>query len=294
MKGAQMKKLLLPLGVMMAVAAILVAVVVRGDGSAPATDTSQTTPRAEEVRRQTVTVRADGSGVTADEDHLAPGFVTVRLEPHEGDHSMQFLRLEDGVNLDQVIEAMASDDFEAVTDISELLGGFVAPSEDQIYDLTIDLEPGTYGLVDFGGERKPNFLKGFVTSFVVDDTERHPASAPEAVATIALEDFAIDSPEVLTPGTILVQNVGATVHELNFMRFDEGKGIDDFDAYVESQGRGRPPGEEVTGIATTEPGVSLYVDLPFEPGDYIAACFTADKHNPPHVALGMYGGFSVN
>lgn len=286
-----MRKTLLSIGILMAAGAVLVGLL---GGARDSKETAATSQPQAEVQRQVLTVRADKTGVETDKDHLATGFVTVRLQPHDGDHSMQLMRLKDGVSLDQVIEAMASDDFEQVQNVSELLGGFVAPREGQTYDLTIDLDPGNYGLVDFGGTRKPNFLKGFATSFIVDAGERHPGSAPESVATITLDDFEIDGPEILPAGTVEVRNAGATIHELNFGKLNAGKGMSDFVRYVEKEGRGQPPVEETTGVATTAPDTTVYVDLPFESGDYVAICFTADKHGPPHVALGMYAGFAVD
>jgi hypothetical protein len=159
--------------------------------------------------------------------------------------------------------------------------------------MAIRLRPGTYAMLDFGGDRKPNFLRGMLSSFEVVSEGGVKTSPPPSDGEIVMTEFSIDLPEGFTGrGTYAVHNDGALFHELNLGTFPEGI---DVAAEIEKAAKtGRSKGKEVTGLWVMAPGTTIYFDLDLPAGNYVALCLLPDPpEQGPHALKRMWSKFTV-
>lgn len=248
--------------------------------------------------RQLITVTADESSWnTTGATSLESGWVSIAFETlDEGSHGLALVRLASGVTMDRLVEFIQtpqSEDLNKLAELATLLGGFVGVSGPETNRMTIRLEPGSYGMLDFGGDKGPNFLEGMLTSFQVA-AEDAGNSPPASDGEIVMTEFSVDLPEGFAGrGTYLVRNDGALFHELNL-----GEVPQDVDLVAEVKktaktGRGKL--DEVTGLFGMAPGTNVYFDLDFSPGRYVALCLLPDPpEQGPHALRGMWTEFAVD
>jgi hypothetical protein len=105
-------------------------------------------------------------------------------------------------------------------------------------------------------------------------------------------------------GTMILQvmNNDTTGHEMNLLKLDNGKTIQDVKTFLH-QKKGPPPLNAKTygpapytyagGIQPIEPGLSNWVELNLAPGNYVAVCFVPEISGISHVDEGMIKEFTV-
>jgi hypothetical protein len=246
-----------------------------------------------QAKPQQVTVTADDAGwKTVGTQDLRAGWVTFTFETREGeaDHGMQLVRFKNGGTIEQLLEA----EDEEFLEMAEPIGGFVGVTGAERHTLTIHLDAGSYGMIDFGGtdEGGPNFLRGMTASFEVAPGDGTIGSRPNSDGEIVMTEFAIDLPEGFTgQGTYLVRNAGALLHELNIGRLSPGADLEEEIRQHAETGRGRLT--EVPGLAVISPGKEAYLELDLASGSYAFACFISMGSEPPHALQGMYAPVTV-
>jgi uncharacterized cupredoxin-like copper-binding protein len=228
-------------------------------------------------------------------DTLPAGRVTVTFR-NEGQeiHHAQFVRLNDGVTMNQYAAALTQGP-EAAAALGTDAGGPGAVSPGKSTTITQDLATGTYVMLCFisGADGAPHVTKGMVHPFQVSGTAPAAAEQPSD-GEVILGDFTILLPAMKSgTNTLSVTNAGRFSHEVVFARLTDGATFADAEPFL--RGEGPPPSlEALGGTVGMAPGqrVSVTVDLP--PGDYLALCFIPDTTSGrPHVHLGMWATFTV-
>ena len=148
--------------------------------------------------------------------------------------------------------------------------------------MTVLLDPGSYAMMDFGGDDGPNFLRGMTASFDVVEGDGQAGVRPKSDGEIVMSEFAVAVPDGFTGnGTYRVRNAGGLLHELNDRPFpSRGRPGDE---EIRSSRRDRREGAcmEVPGLWLLGPGEEAYLELDLEPGSYAFACFIADPMDQP-------------
>jgi hypothetical protein len=239
-----------------------------------------------------VTITAGDSWETTGLDALKAGWVTITFNTLEGpgDHGLEVVRFKQDVSIEQLL---ATEDPGEFLEMAELLGGFVGIRGAESHTLTLRLEAGSYGIVDFGeSEQGPNFARGMTANFEIAPSDEVAGAPPASDGEIVLTEFAIDLPEGFTGrGTYLVRNTGGLIHELNIGRVPPGVDVvEEIKRHAET-GRGRVT--EVPGLAMIGPGKEAYLELNLTQGPYVFACFFSGEPEGTHALKGMYTSFTV-
>jgi hypothetical protein len=249
-------------------------------------------PKAAAQSKQQVTITAGDRWETAGLDALEAGWVTITFNTLEGpgDHGLEVVRFKEDVSIE---ELLSTEDPEEFLRMAEPLGGFVGITGADTHTVTLRLEAGSYGMVDFGGtEEGPNFLRGMTANFEVAQGDGIAGVEPTSDGEIVMSEFAIDLPDGFTgQGTYLVRNTGGLIHELNIGRFPPG--IDVLKEIKRHAETGRGRGTEVTGLAMIGPGRDAYLELNLPQGSYAFACFFSGGSEGTHALKGMYTPFTV-
>lgn len=109
--------------------------------------------------------------------------------------------------------------------------------------------------------------------------------------TIVAADYRYEGPKVLTPGlhSIVLENVGAEPHHVQFARLNDGVTPDAFFGSLAEEGEAALRFVTLNGgVGMIPPGASAetLVDFPTE-GIYVLLCFLPTEDGVPHLALGM-------
>lgn len=270
---------------------LLVAVIVSACGLAAA---STLTPEAQIPQ---ITIKATDFAFEVPAQ-VPAGLVSVTLvndgkEPHHA----QFLRLNDGVTLEQ-FQAALQQDPEAIIPLITAAGGpgVVDPGQNQ--QVTVELTAGQYVLLCFvsGHDDMPHLAKGMMAAMEVVAGDDQP-DAPEikADATVKLVDFSFSLPSQIKAGQQVwkVINEGTQVHEFALIKVSADKSLEDVAAFMQSP-HGVPPFEAAGGFQAIDPGDSGWLTLDFQPGQYVALCHVPDSATGyTHIELGMVVPFSV-
>lgn len=198
-------------------------------------------------------------------------------------------RLNDGVTLDQLNEALAQPDPFAALGLLTLLGGASNTTDDR---LITDLQPGQHVFVSFAPDGPPAahpFTAG----------EASGATAPVPDVTVDLVDFNFAIPNEIESGPKVwqINNKGNQWHEMGIVKLGEGVTVDDVVAMLSSEEPtdGPPPFEEVAFWAPNSPGETGYVTWDLPPGTYTVICFLPDIAGDmtAHAAHGMVAELTV-
>lgn len=229
---------------------------------------------------------------------VAEGWVNVKLtnigaEPHH----LQFIRLNDGVTLEAFKAALAEGEGPALA-MGRQVGGVGALAPALSAEATLNLPAGEYAILCFipsAADGVAHHAKGMVQGLTV----RAPAAtteAPTTELTATLQDFTINMPDTIAAGlsTIRIVNNGPEPHELNFLRLEDGRTMDDLVAWL-TERSGPPPFAPVGGMNGLDSGQEGFVTFDFRPGTYVAICNIPSPTNQgtPHSALGMTLPISV-
>ena len=238
---------------------------------------------------QQVVVTADDWGwTTSGTGSLRTGWVSITFETLEGeaDHSLQLIRFKNRGTIERSLEA----DDEAFLEMAEPLGGFVGVTGAETLTMTVRLDAGSYGMIDFGGthEGGPNFLRGMTASFEVGVGGGTAGIQPDSDGEIVLREFAIDLPDDFTGrGTYLVRNGGALLHELDIGRLPAGADAGEEVRRQAETGQGSIA--ELPGLATLSPGAQAYFELDLSSRSYVFVCFIElPPDEEPHALKGMF------
>lgn len=116
-----------------------------------------------------------------------------------------------------------------------------------------------------------------------------PAGPQELVFTA--KDFAFTGPDSVAPGLTAIRfvNHGTQPHHLILGQLDDGKTLQDLQAFMQQNPTGEPPFISWRGAANAiEPGDSTGSTTNLVAGHYVMLCFIPDPaDNTPHVNKGM-------
>ncbi len=234
----------------------------------------------------------------ASPESVSAGWVRVILtnsgkEPHH----VQFLRLNDGVTVDQFETTLKQGEGPAMA-MTKQVGGVGAIHPGGTAKSVIDLPAGDYiilCLIPSPSDNTAHHAKGMIKSLKVEAGSSS-ASEPSAGLTVRLKDFTFDLPESLPVGslTVKVVNDGPEPHEFNILRLEEGKTLNDVMEFFKGAG-GPPPFAPVGGMNGLDAGATGYAELNLEPGIYVAICNipSPNAQGAPHFMMGMVKQFTA-
>jgi hypothetical protein len=242
-------------------------------------------------------------------DQLAPGYTTFTLNSdNETGSTLTIFRLKEGTSLEAFQTAMNNIDTafgteggDVATAINEALElgdvlGEATAEAGQSSSVGVVLEEGDY-VLDFSPNLEEGMPERTYHTFTV--AGEMGATAPEADLTVQLVDFAFALPPDIRAGEQIweVSNVGQQVHHMVLFKLLEGKTMDDFMAWMETEGEGEPAAEEAGGVGIMSSGQTSYTTLDLSSGDYVAICFLPDHSvggdGAPHFTKGMMQMFTV-
>lgn len=213
-------------------------------------------------------------------------------------HHVQFLRLNDGVTVQQVEDALKQAEGPALA-LTQQVGGVGAIHPGGTASAVLNLPAGEYVILCFipsPADGVAHHAKGMVKSLIVNPAKGAVAAEPKADLTIHLKDFVYEMPNTLPTGpqTIQVINDGPEPHELNLLRLEEGKTLNDVIQFLNGAG-GPPPFAPVGGMNGLDAGLKGYAEVNLAPGNYVAICnIPSPQHQGhPHFSLGMIREFTV-
>jgi hypothetical protein len=242
------------------------------------------------------------------------GLITVTMTNNGAEsHHAQLVKLNDGVTLDQFQAALQSGDEAAMFPLVTFVGGPGAIGPGGVSQVVLRLGAGTYVALCFisGEDGIPHLAKGMVFPFTLTGEDAGEPD-PTADAEVTLVDYGFEMPASVAAGPQVwkVTNTGAEPHELTVLKLAPGLTVDDFMAMMmaseaspeaememASPAAGGemagPPVTEVGGMQALGNGLSGWLVLDLEPGEYVAICFVSDPTGVPHAFLGMVAGFTV-
>lgn len=278
---------------------------------------AQGTPAAEGADYPTVTITAenDGDGYTFGTPASFPtGYVAVTLEnKSDADHHAMFMKMNPDVTPDQFIEtAKSAPNPGALMALAVSVGGPGSVGPGEATTVIMNLEEGPYVLIcEIPDEQGvPHYKMGMIVEVDAKPEGDAVTTAPVAETTVDLIDFAFEGlPATLTTDQHIweVTNTGEQPHEMAIFLLSPGVTADAALAMLTAEGTGAtpaappaspvaagPPFVDVAGVAPMNPGQTVWQVLNLAAGDYVTVCFIPDPETgKPHVALGMFGEFSV-
>lgn len=213
---------------------------------------------------------------------IPSGIVTFAYQTADDAPGMpEFARLNDGVTLDQFMQA-AQQDIMAAVPLVTMIGNAEKKLGDKV---TYDLKPGEYVGLIFQ-EDGPPLTAGFTAG------EPSGAAEPQADVTAQLADFAFILPDEIAAGpqTWQIENTGAQWHEMGIVKLQEGTSVNDLLGMLAQEGQdGPPPFEDVVFWSPMGAGQRAWVTWDLPPGEYTVICFLPDLAGDmsPHAAHGM-------
>ena len=179
-------------------------------------------------------------------------------------------RLNEGVTMDQLNEALAQPDPFAALGLLTLLGGASNTTDGRVI---VDLKPGEHVILNFPENAAPA-----VYPFTAGDPSG--ATAPAADVTVDLVDFNFAlQPEISSgPQVWQINNKGQQWHEMAIVKLNEGASVDDVLTMLQSgeESAEPPPFEQVAFWSPNSPGETGYVTWDLPAGEYTVLCFLPD------------------
>jgi hypothetical protein len=227
-------------------------------------------------------------------ESIPAGWTTFRLINDGGTiHHLQIVRLDSGKTMAdfQALKPGATPKW--VTSV----GGAGAPDPKGESNATINLAAGDYLMLCFVDtpDKVPHFAKGMIRPLKVTPATAA-GSEPVADLAIVLTDYAFTvKAGTLSAGrhTVKVENQGPQEHEIQLVRFAQGKTLKDFGAWL-TKFEGPPPASAVGGFAGIPKTGSGYFTVDLTPGAYAFICFAPDvKDGKTHLDHGMVKEFTV-
>lgn len=229
-------------------------------------------------------------------------FMNDGKEPHE----LSFLRLNEGVSIDQFKAALIKDPATSFA-LIKWRGGVATLMPGQSGRAVLNFDPGEYVLSCFveSPNGLPHFVEGMYQPFkVVASTSTSQATEPTADGTAIIKNFNFTLPN-LHAGTVIlkVTNEDPMAHEMNILKLADGKTMQDATAFLHKK-KGPPPLDTkeygtapftyAGGMQPIEHGLTDWIELNLQPGNYVAVCFVPDpKTHMSHVDEGMITQFTI-
>jgi hypothetical protein len=277
--------------------------VIAAGESAAATEASST--EASEIPQITITAQDFAFEMPAE---IPAGLVSITFT-NEGaiNHHGYVMRLLEGITLEQVKEAMATEGEGGEEEGPELNDlAFFLPDTDpgKSNQVTLELVPGNWLIVSFSmdlsgsdGPPMPDWARGSIQEFTVTEAGE-PVAAPEADLTVTIGTDDFDMPAEVTAGEQTIQvvnNSGAGDGYLFFVKLGGNTTMEDVLAAFEAMFAGQPIEEipiitTVGGLMGHNLGESYYTTINFEPGNY-AAVSSINGVGFPYE--GLYKNFAV-
>lgn len=241
-----------------------------------------------------VAFSASDSGFSGPEQIDAGWSKLVLSNEGQEPHHIQLVKLDEGKTLDDLTTALASDP-ENFPAWAAPFGGPNAPDPGGSTSAIVYLEPGNYALIDVipGADGAPHFANGMRSTLSVGEAHGIPSGEPLPDVTVDLVDFGFTMPATPIAGEQMLRfrNLGSQVHEAYLVRLEAGKTAED---YLNAAPGTPPPAVSIGGITGIVPGVSQYIGVNLEPGNYALFCFFPDPStHAPHFVQGMIQEFSV-
>ncbi len=246
---------------------------------------------------------------------IAGGLIRLQLTNSGQDsHHMQVVKLNQGVSqqqfqetLQETLQAFPQEGEAALSRIFQIVAFTGGPSgigPGGQSEAVVDLQAGDYVLLCFiaGADGIPHLAKGMVQPLTVTAPPSDRPAEPEALATVAMDDFAfMGVPATLPEGktTLKVTNQGKEPHEMTVLRLEGITAQQALEILTGPPGgeapAGPPPFKDAGGFQAIMPGQSGWATLDLQAGEYIALCFVPSPANEfaPHVALGMITPITV-
>lgn len=260
-----------------------------------------------------LTVSSAGEGRFALDapDSVPGGVAEVTLtneaqEPHEA----QLARVEGDRSKQDVLEALVTAiQGEAIPPWFVPAGGPYTTPPGESRSVTLDLEPGTYWVLDGDspeeqgqGEPEPYALQGAIAEVSVEGGGEA-AELPETDATIEMVEYDFETTG-LTSGVnrVTMKNAGEEIHHTIAFPMREGASTNEVEKLFSGPPGEAPPGdgpppvdfEGEVGTSVLSGGQSQIVELELQQGRYALVCFVSDNDGgPPHVAKGMLRAVEV-
>lgn len=237
-----------------------------------------------------VTLKVTEAGLEAP-GAIPSGVVAVTVEGGNPENMPELARLNDGVTMDQLNEALAQPDPMAALPLVSLLGNASNSVDGQVI---FDLQPGAYVAVYFAPDGPPQ---------VIPITSEAPsgATAPTADVAVSLVDFNFAMPDKIAAGPQVwqIDNAGEQWHEMGIVQLNEGMTVEDVLEWVASMGpegpSGPPPFAESAFWSPMGPGQRAWVTWDLPAGEYTVICFLPDLAGDmsSHAAHGMVRTLTV-
>jgi hypothetical protein len=252
-------------------------------------------------RPQAAVVRmvANGDHLTLDHSAVSAGATEIKYtatDPTE--HGVIMTRLHDGFGLESALKAANTNDFATLNQRSTFVGGTDVLHKGEIWDVTLDLQPGVYLALDHGEtDAGPHFTRG---GYAVLNVSRHETNArfPKVDIEATLRDYNIAVPQQLPRHAVVkITNAAGQPHAMTLVKLNPGVKVPDAVKALLSPTADKdpnPPGVEVGFLATLGAGRSIYIHADLAPATYVAACFMPDAKGVPHVMHGMVTSFTVS
>jgi len=233
-----------------------------------------------------VLIEATDAGYTVPAE-VPSGIVAFKLV---GEGEGILARLNEGVTLEEVNEALTQPDPFAAIGLLSLLGGSSSAVDDRV---TLDLKPGQHILIMFASGGPP-----VTYPFMAEEPSGATAPTADVTADLVNFNFAIPAEIATGPKVWQISNKGDQWHEMAIVKLNEGVTIDDLLATMgESAGppEGPPPYEQIAIWTPNSPGETGWVTWDLAPGEYTVICFLPDIAGEmmPHVAEGMVANLTV-
>ncbi|MCL5997190.1 MAG: hypothetical protein M1546_14215 [Chloroflexi bacterium] len=229
---------------------------------------------------------------------IQAGMITVNWENvGKEPHHAQFARLNDGVTMKQIEEALQKS-ADAALPLVTLEGGPAVIPPGKRAQVTLDLPAGQYLVLCLvpSHDGMPHVAKGMIKPLqVVAASNPAKMDEPKADVTITLKDFQFEISGQLKAGkqVVKVTNAGPQPHEIALIKLATGKTLDDVAAFM-AKPEGQPPYEDAGGMQGLSIGRSAWVTLDLEAGNYVALCHIPDPTSgKDHTDLGMVMPFTV-
>ncbi|MBI1258369.1 MAG: hypothetical protein GC204_12935 [Chloroflexi bacterium] len=241
-----------------------------------------------------ITVSADGVVVP---ENISAGLTTITFTNEtDAAFSPLFIRLNDGVTMDQFGAAMGEDNPSDALALVSVLGGLeAAPGAST--STTYALTAGNYVVGDFASDA--------ITPFTVAPGSDEAVATPEpndSDVLVTFVDFAFGIPDTLPSGEHVWQfsNKGNQPHEMGVFKVEDDATIDSVQTTLmglmaSQDDSADMPYEQALFWTPMSPGAEAWTTVDLEPGTYVAVCFFPDLTSDmmPHMMKGMIKLFTV-